>query len=268
MYKLPVLLFLHISLACYPQIPADFPVIGKTDLPDARFQPARHFTGESLFGYMNGGAELYREYGITDAVITEFDLNGGHYKCEVFKMKGPEEAFGIYSVTKYRCLSSPSISQYTCQTRYQLQICKGSYYISIINRSGTSADSVISLKTGKILEEKINEPSADLSTFIPDVSIENLKHYAILAKGKLGLMNGATEWENYFKDMTGYYALIFTVEDKTILSVRFRKPEDFNQFIDFHGWGLCDLSVSDFKLSGGEIIRILGDNHLLIRTGE
>ena len=266
MIKFYTLLLLLTSLACYPQIPADFPVIGKDDLPEAKFQAARHFTGESLFGYMNGGAELYREYGISDAVITEFDLDGGHYKCEVFMMTGPGEAYGIYSVSKYRCLSSPPVSQFTCQTRYQLQICKGPYYISIINRSGTSADSVVMLKTGKILEEKIDEPSVNLQTFIPNVNPDDLKQNAILVKGKLGLANGATEWEDYFKDMTDFYTLIYRTEGQTILSVRFDTPEDFKLFMNFRGWSLCELSVSDVTISSGETLRLLGDNHLLIRV--
>jgi hypothetical protein len=264
MNKLLTLIFLFASLDCRAQIPADFPVIDKTDLPEAKFLPARHFTGESLFGYMDGGAELYREYGISDAVITELDLGSGHYKCEVFKMTGPEEAFGIYSVSKYRCLNSPPISPFTCQTHYQMQICKGPYYISIINKSGNKADSVNSLKIGMLLAEKIIEPSADLSAFIPDANPDDLRNNAILAKGKLGLMNGATEWEDYFTDITGYYTLIIRAKEKSLLSVRFSKPEDFQQFLKLHGWGTCDLSVNGVRMLGGEIIRLLSENQLLI----
>ncbi len=265
MNKLAVLILLLASLSCYPQIPADYPVIGENDLPEAKFLAARHFTGESLFGYMNGGAELYREYGITDAVITEFDLSDGHYKCEVFKMTGPEEAFGIYSVSKYRCLSSPPISQYTCQTRYQLQICKGPYYISIISRYGTSADSVILLKAGKMIGEKISETSTDLSAFIPDADPGDLKNNSILAKGELGLANGAPAREDYFKDVTGYYTLICTTRECTYISVRFKKPEDFKLFLSFHGWSICDLSATDVNKASGETLRMLGENHILVR---
>jgi hypothetical protein len=265
MFKILILLFILTSLTCYPQIPADFPVISTGDLPEAIFQSTRHFTGESLFGYMDGGAELYREYGIADAVITEFDIEDRHYKCEVFKMTGPEEAFGIYSVSKYKCLSSPPVSQFTCLNRYQIQICKGPYYISIINRTGTSTDSLVALKTAKLITEKITSSSADLRSFIPDIDPEIIKGNSILAKGKFGLANGATEWEDYFKDMTGYCTLIYTAPDKTILSVRFSKPEDFKLFMNFRGWSLCELSISDVTISSGETLRLLGDNHLLIR---
>ena len=264
MQRLPAIFFLLISIVCRAQVPDGFPVIDKSDLPEAKFKPPRHFTGESLFGYMDGGAELYREYGITDAVITEFDLKDGHYKCEVFKMTGIEEAFGIYSVSKYRCLSSPPFSPYTCQTRYQLQICRGPYYISIINKSGNSADSLVSLKAGEILSDKINVPSAGLADFIPDINPADLDHNAVLAKGKLGLMNGATDWEDFFRDITGYYTLIYPAKEKSTLSVRFRAEEDFQQFVKFHGWNLCDIGVSDVRVAGGVILRLIGENHLLI----
>ncbi|MFH0841292.1 MAG: DUF6599 family protein [Bacteroidota bacterium] len=266
MYKPLYLILLLISLAGSAQIPEGFPVPGKSDLPEAKFNAPRYFTAESLFGYMNGGAELYREYGITDAVITEFDIDERYYKCEVFRMKGNEEAFGIYSVSKYKCLSSPGFSQYTCLNRYQIQVCKGPYYISIINRSGTSADSLAMLKVAELLADKTSEPSADLKTFIPDLDPETIKGDAVLVKGKLGLANGATEWEDFFKDQNGYYALISESPEKTTISVRFANEEDFRLFITFRGWGLCELSISDVTIDSGETLRLLGNNHILIRV--
>jgi len=265
MYKLLAILILFTSLSCYPQIPDDFPQIGKNDLPEAKFKAPRHFTGESLFGYMNGGAELYREYGISDAVITEFAVGNRQYKCEIYKMTGPEEAFGIYSVSKYRCLSSPAFAEYTCLNRYQIQVCKGPYYISIINRSGTSADSLTALKAAKILCDKITDPSADLRTFIPDTDNEMMKGSAVLVKGRLGLANGATDWEDYFRDMYGYTTLIYVSAGRTILSVRFDREDDFRLFISFHGWGSCELSISDVTIGSGEILKLIGNGHILIR---
>jgi hypothetical protein len=264
MNKIFTLIFMFVSLGCYPQIQDGFPSIEKSDLPDAKFLPARHFTGESLFGYMNGGAELYREYGISGADITEFDYQSGHYKCEVFRMNGPEEAFGIFSVSKFKCSGMPPVAIYTCQTRFQLQICKGPYYISIINSAGTIADSLLSLRIGDILSRQIKDPSVDLNSFIPGMEPVDFSRNTVLAKGKLGLMNGATIWEDYFKDVTGYCALIISAKEKSLISVRFKNPDDFRQFITLHGWSTCDLSVNGLKMSGGEMIRLLADTHLLI----
>ncbi len=267
MLKLFSLIYFLFPLVCSSQIPAGFPVIDKTDLPDAKFTPARYFTGESLFGYMDGGAELYREYGISHAVITEFDLSGGHYKCEVYKMTGVEEAFGIYSVSKYHCLGSPTFSTYTCQTHYQLQICKGPYYISIINKAGNKADSIASLKIGEILSEKIMEPSIDLTCFIPGTDAPYLQRNAVLAKGKLGLMNGATAWEDFFKDLSGYCALIIPSGDKTILSVRFSSKDALSEFCRLHKIDAGRLSEVTLNISDSVSVTLIRENHLLIRSG-
>ena len=49
--------------ACFSQLPEDFPLVNKADLPEAKFSSSRTFNGTALFGYIDGGAELYLEYG-------------------------------------------------------------------------------------------------------------------------------------------------------------------------------------------------------------
>lgn len=267
MNKLITLVLFLTSLPGYPQIPAGFPDLTRSELPDAKILITRHFTAESLFGYMDGGAELYREYGISDAVITELDLNDTHYKCEVFKMTGPEQAFGIYSVSRYRCKGSPALAPYTCQNSYQLALCKGSYYVSIINMSGTEADQAASLKIGKILAGKIVGHSFDYKEFLPDADSVDIQRRSVLAKGKLGLMNGATDWEDYFKELEGYTAVLIPYEDYTDISVRFIDNESLLKFCRLHGIDPGKLSSGELKYSGKESVRLLRENHLMIRIG-
>lgn len=267
MNKLLLLVFLSMSAICYPQITEYSPTLGKDDLPDIKSVTTRTFTGESLFGYMNGGAELYREYGISKAVITEFDWKKSHFKCEVFKMNGAEEAFGIFSVSKYRCPATPPVAEFSCQTKYHLQICKGPYYISIINSSGVTGDSLFSLKIGEILAGKISEPSADLTLYLPGMNKSEINRNSVLVKGKLGLMNGATAWEDHFKEVTGYYAVFFTSGEKSVLSVRFSSGEKMVEYCRLHKINADKLSVIPLKKPTGEEISLLNEQHILIRSG-
>jgi hypothetical protein len=266
MNKFFALIISFSSLAAQAQVPEGFPVIGKSDIPGAKFKPSRQFTGESLFGYMDGGAELYLEYGVKSAVITELEIKDGHYKCEVFKMNGPDEAFGIFSVSKYRCNSMPPISAFTCQAKYQLQICKGNYYISIINKSGSTEDSVNSLRIADILALQITEHSASLSDFLPGADSAGIKSHAVLVMGKLGLMNGAQDLEDYFIDITDYTAVILPQNDHTIISVRFRNKEALNKFTALHSWDPEKLSETGTVTYKDASVRLLKDNHLYIRT--
>ena len=239
-------------------------MVDKSDLPEARFSAPRVFTGTSLYGYIDGGAELYLEYGFSEAVVSEVSFQGGKYKTEVYKMNGPEEAFGIFSVSKYRCLGMPSLSKFTCQTRYQLQLCKGPYYISIINETGSKLDSSAMLQIGTILTGKINESDPQFYDYLPGVPIDSLRSNCFLAKGRLGIVNGYPDLEDFFSGIIGYTAVIFNADNRIRLSVNFKNHELYLEFLKLHHWENVKLSAADQRLATGETLRLISENHLLI----
>ena len=249
------LLFL-ISPVCFSQLPEDFPSVNKADLPEAKFSSSRTFSGAALFGYINGGAELYHEYGFSVVSVTEIEYKLGKYKTEIYKMKGAEEAFGIFSVSKYRCLDMPKLSDYTCRTKYQLQICKGPYYISIINGTGTKTDSIASVTIGKIITGKIRDKEIDLSSYLPGISEEIIRTKCILAKGKLGIMNGSPDLDDYFKEVENFTAVIVKGE-KIIISVKFSNEGSYKKFLEINKW-------EDETFDNSDRVKKIADNHLLI----
>ena len=250
--------------ACFAQLPEDFPAVNKTDLPDAKFSPSKTFNGSALFGYIDGGAELYLEYGFSLVSVTEIEYMRGKYKTEIYKMNGPEEAFGIFSVSKYRCLNMPALSEFTCRTKYQLQICKGPYYISIINTSGTRSDSLASSRIGRIITNKVSDNDIDLSKYLPGIQDDLLKTRCFLAKGRLGIVNGDPDLEDYFKGTEKYTAVIVKGDTGTILSVKFKNLESLAEFASRHNWNADDFSAMGFRVPSGETVKKLADNHLYI----
>jgi hypothetical protein len=246
-----------ISSASIAQLPEDFPVVSPNDLPEAEFINMRIFNGSSLFGYMNGGAELYLEYGFSTLSVMDINFMNGRYKTEIFKMNGPEEAFGIYSVSKFRCLDMPPMAKLACRNRFQLQICKGSYYISIINGTGSASDSIASISIGKIIVDKIKEREIELSDFLPGISVEEVSSQSFLAKGKLGIVNGSPDLEFFFRGISDYTALIVNQSDRKIISVKFENNESYDKFLELHN--LLDDTGSEL----GSVRKISG-SHLLI----
>jgi hypothetical protein len=206
---------------------------------------------------MNGGAELYREYGCTGAWISELEHRGSKFKIEVFKMTGAEEAFGIYSVSRFQCSSTPPLSLFTCQTPYQLQMCLGPYYVNIINATGSANDSLAALDIGEAVTRKIKEEPADMSQFLPGIPLETINGKAILVKGELGIMNGAPDLSVYFAGTKGFCAVILKTESGNLLSVKFTTENEANEFIQLH------KSDDIAKLTAEKISRIAA-NHLLI----
>ena len=158
----------------------------------------------------------------------------------------------------------PGLAPYSCQTRYQLQLCASRFYISIINRSGNSTDSIASLRIGEALLGKIKGPPADLSPFLPGIPAETIRQNAVLARGKLGLMNGATDWEDFFAGTNNFVSVVLPEENKTILSVRFSKSDELNRFLEIHKMhDKVDHTLTD-KMSADTVITKISDNHLLI----
>lgn len=242
---------------CFSQLPEDFPSIDKNDLPGAKFSSARTYNGTSLFGYIDGGAELYLEYGFSIVSVTEILFMDGKYKTEIYKMNGPEEAFGIFSVSKYRCKDMPSLSKFTCRTKYQLQICKGPYYINIINGTGTRTDSIASLRIGKIITDKIQKEEIDLTGYLKNIPLETLQTKCFLAKGRLGIVNGSPDLEEFFQGINGYTAVILKGDEKTIISVKFSSNESYQKLLELH-------NLEDENRATAENVKKIDECSLLI----
>ena len=223
---------LLLSLAASSQIPEGFPYINKDNLGKGRIKSERTYTKESLFGYMDGGAELYLEYGFDRLVVSEIDIGDTEYKVEVYKMNDPEAAFGIYSVSVFRCDTSGHINDYSCQSDYQLQVCKGPYYISIINNSGKSEAAEQSIKLAIKLQPLIQGNSFVITDFIPVIPIDEDIVKTTLIKGELGLFNGAYSWNDILEGIENYTGLVLEGQTKSVLILKFKDDILQAQFLE------------------------------------
>jgi uncharacterized protein DUF6599 len=95
------------------------PEITHQDFPGAEITRNDTYDGTSLWGYMNGGADLYLEYGFLNLRVEEMKLKGEELKIECFQMSSPLSAFGIFSVRTYKCLAKDTICKIDCLNRYQ-----------------------------------------------------------------------------------------------------------------------------------------------------
>lgn len=184
---------------------------------------------------MNGGAELYLEYGFDRLVVYEIDIDGNEYKVEVYRMDDPEAAFGIYSVSVFRCDTSGLINDYSCQTDYQLQVCKGKYYISIVNDSGKPEAAGQSIKLAEKLQTLIQGDSFKISAFIEDLPAKEDITKATLIKCELGLYNGAYDWYDILEGVDNYMGLVLEKQDKSDIILKFKDIFSQTQFLETVG---------------------------------
>jgi len=198
-------------MVCYITVAQDKPEITKE----------QRYVGKALYGFMNGGSDLYYEYGFEQLTAQEMVYMGEEFSIERYKMVDPVGAFGIYSVHAFRCLRADTLDNFNCQSQYQLQAVDGDEYISIVFHSGSekgkrAADELMHIFTSsKASSEKIAIPQ-ELSS-MPKPYSEALK----LLGGPLAINNiysdfapwvdGMEDYSIWLAEMEGY--VLFVLKD-------------------------------------------------------
>jgi len=213
----------------------NIPELTEVDLKDGEIIRNETFNGNSLWGYMNGGADIYLEYGFKGLRIQEFKINDQIIKAEIYLMNDQESAFGIYSIKIFNCLFNDTLLCPDCLNNYQYQAIKGPVYISITNENGSVRASAICLETGKKLLEKVRASEFQLPAFFNynknDLNLNNCK----LIKGQLGLQNGISKWIELFKDFEDYKIYYLRYKNQgcniSFAEIIFQEQNDRDQFL-------------------------------------
>ena len=235
--------------------------LGFSSLPGADVERTRTFTKESLYGYIDGGAELYLEFGFDTLVVTELVCNNRDMEVEIYRMKDDEAAFGIFSVSRFRCNGGPKLTKHLCRSAYQVQFCKGPFYVSIVNDSGTEAEQKCANELSSYLLARISESSFEPSRFFTEGVDEETMRSAVLVRGPLGIFNGIPAFSEIIGELTGYSAMIIKKDGKTIASVLFDDAKEATRFISK---GVTALPIDTTVYSGGPAVSVVAPQHIVI----
>ncbi len=188
------------------------PELTLSDIPGGTISRSEYFDGNSLWGYIDGGADIYMEYGFLKMLVQEIQWQGYHFTVNHYSMKDAEAAFGILSISRHRCLPGDSSAPWSCVTPYQLQVAHGTHYVSILNDRGTPEEQNIAKQiTRKILDtlhaKDFNPPRVfTVPVFAPFVS--ELK----FMRGILGIQNGYPDWQYLFEDVSSFSLYLLPIE--------------------------------------------------------
>ncbi len=106
----------------------------------------RTFSTEGLYGYVDGGSEIFLQYGFRD--LTVFDLIPNKaadpkkaITLEIYRMDSPKDAFGIFSARREGGEPvSPGIKTFHWLGREQASLVKGNLFINILAAGCTQAE--------------------------------------------------------------------------------------------------------------------------------
>lgn len=150
----------------------------------------QEYKGEDLYLYINGGAEIYHEYGFERVIVQDYiNENGKSLSLEIFEMKSPESAFGIYTFKTSRQGKTVAVGHQGCLEDYYLNFWKGKFLVTITGfdedqETIRGLESIAHAIDAK-LKNTGNVPSLVALLTDKDLKESSVKYF----KGNLGLFN-------------------------------------------------------------------------------
>ena len=94
-----------------------------------RSGPTALFVADDLYGHIDGGAELFLEFGFERATVQSFRAQGVEIVFEVYRMKDAAAALGVYLMKCGRETPDPSLAARHTIGEQQIQLLKGTRYV-------------------------------------------------------------------------------------------------------------------------------------------
>ncbi len=198
---------------------------------DVEVKRERVFTGTALYGFMNGGADLFFEFNVERLTNRDITYNGEEYTIDIYELPTSEDAFGIYSMHIFRCERADTLGFTNCLSPYQYQAVAGNLYVSIVFPSGSTAAKSMARD---VLEYYVEASADNIQPHFPNLpGIDSVySGYVKFVRGPLSALNASVGMYNLVKDTRFYGAWFVPNREqgtfRTIIS--FESVEDKNAF--------------------------------------
>ena len=150
----------------------------------------QEFAGEDLYTYIDGGAEIYQEYGFRRVVIQDYRNPAGRsVSLEIFQMETPAAAYGIFTFKRSGKGKSLPLGSRGELEDYYLNFWKGLFLVTLTGFDESPETVAGLLKVAGAVAAKIREEAAvpGLVAALPEAG---LRHGSVkYLKGLLGLNN-------------------------------------------------------------------------------
>jgi hypothetical protein len=127
------------AVAAFPQTQA----AGPTDVPPipapgfaagwTKAGPLKTFTGQDLFNQIDGGAELFLEFGFVRLRVQAYARGKAELTLNAYEMEDPASALGIYLMKMGKETPFSEIAARNSAEDVQMTILKGRYFVQVDN---------------------------------------------------------------------------------------------------------------------------------------
>ena len=215
-YELPIVLILAMALllsGCGGESESTEDSASTDFLPDKidatgfeRSSEVETYIGESLFEYINGGAEVYHQYGFVDVITAYYTQDQTEIVVDVYRFEDSDNAYGLFS--SLRPLE-PTVVDYGIEgftSRTTVDFVKGKYLVRLVGYDDSPETSSALLSMAKEFDGLIpgkTTPPRIFALFPVDSRIESTMK--IQAESFLGR-----------KALTDVYTVDYSADGETV----------------------------------------------------
>jgi hypothetical protein len=166
----------------------------------------QHVIGDDLFLLINGGAEIYHEYGFKQAITQGYkhkNQPSSGFNLEIYEMQNPAAAYGVYTFKTGDSAKPINVGNEGLLEDYYINFWKGNFVVTVIGFDSKKETLAGIIQAAKIVTAKIKETGQKpkLLRLLPKGDKYRLKPNGITyLKGNLALFN---QYEFDSKDIFG-----------------------------------------------------------------
>jgi len=148
-------------------MPKDNDIAGwsRTDNP-------KTFKKSDLYGYINGGAEIFLEFGFERLTVQKYKKGGDEFSVEIYEMSDPAAAVGNYLMKCGREQRDAAFSARHTLGRYQLMFQRNRFFVLIHNLHGKKKLVPDLIRFGQEIASRLPaDTTRDLFKILPPVDL-------------------------------------------------------------------------------------------------
>jgi len=147
------------------------------------------FRGDNLFEHINGGADIYFEYGFVTLIVQQYAKDDKNVTIEIYHMGDPSGAFGIYSYNRHPTLSPVEVGGDGTIHPNGILFWQDRYYVDFRQFGTNTILESDFLALAKSIEKSIGATAEApvLMKLLPEQNM--VARSAVFARGRLGISN-------------------------------------------------------------------------------
>lgn len=235
--------------------------------------------GHVLFSLINGEAEIYHEYGFSEAIIASYKMGSSKFfDLQIYRMKDSVSAYGIYSFKTGNSGNKLKLGNEGLFEHYYLTFWKGDYQVSVSGGSPYPELETELLAIATNVADKIHavgDPPKLIKLFSNQSSamkpVKYLKgHLGLSVFGKVLSYAVSGFEEGVFKEVDGLKTYVFRYQSQKKAGKHFIKshvffesnllPKDISKTQNTFTSKLSDRSKIRIEIDGVYILSVDGNN--------